>query len=92
MAVVDQVANSLSDEVVADGPDLQPVPRKEFMSALTIAVVGKSFLHVEVIAPTRQFQPVEAPARRLFREGLERNSESVSKTLRIGFHRSAKSA
>ena len=68
VALVNQVADGLPDQVVADGVDPQAVLGEQVEHALDVAVLVERPLHVEVVAPAGQFQAVEA---HLFGEGRE---------------------
>ncbi len=78
MPAVDVVTYSLPNQVIADRPDLEPVFRQDVMTRLAVAVIGKCFLHVEMIAPTGQFQSIKTHFTRHFREFLKREVSPLS--------------
>lgn len=59
--LVDQVADRLAHQVVADGPDLEAVLGQDIVAALAVAVLFKGLVHLEVVAPAGQFQAVVPP-------------------------------
>ena len=65
------IANGLSDQMVADRPDLEAVLLEYVASALTITVILERAGYIEMIAPTGQFQPVISPGRCLFCERIQ---------------------
>ena len=69
---IDQVADGLAGEVVADGEDLQAVLVEQRVAVLAVGLALGALPHVEVISPAGQFETVEPPARRLPGEGVQR--------------------
>ena len=72
MALVDRVADALTDQVAADGKALQVVLVQDIPAALDIAVLAESLVHLEVVAPAGQLQAVEAPRAGLLSQHLKR--------------------
>ena len=69
---VNRVADRLPDQVRADGAALEAVAVQDVVPRLHIIRLGQHPLHVEMITPTGQFQPIKAPAGRLRRHILQR--------------------
>jgi hypothetical protein len=59
---VDQIADRLADEVVADGQALHAVLGQQCAFVNHVGLGGKRLLHVEMVAPARQLQAVIAHA------------------------------
>jgi hypothetical protein len=72
MAVVDRIADGLSDEMRAERPDVQAVPLEELLPTACVRGIGERLVDLEVVAPARELEPVEAPARTALGEILER--------------------
>ena len=66
------VADRLADQVVGDRPDLQVVLGQRLALARHVRVVGQRLVHLEVVAPAGDLQPVVAPFRREPAHLLER--------------------
>ena len=61
VAGVDGIADALAHEVGADGPAVEAVLLQQIALLAHIAVALQRLVHLEMIAPTGQFQAVEAP-------------------------------
>ena len=72
VALVDRIAHALADEVVADRPAAEPVALEQLAPAGRVAGVAHRLGDVEVIAPARQLEPVEAPLGALAGELVDR--------------------
>src|SRR5215218_1326023 len=72
VAAVDRVGDRLADEVVADRPDAQPVVLEQLALPGRVGRVAHRRGDVEVSAPARQLEPVEAPGAALRGEVGER--------------------
>ena len=72
MARVDRVADRLADEVRAEREAVQVVALEQLLDAGAVVVLGKRTVDLEVVAPARELEAVEAPAARLLGEVLER--------------------
>ena len=84
MACVDRVSDRLSNEVVADGVELQAVPSEELATALTVAVFGERTGDVEVVAPAGELQPIESELARLAGHVFERKVGPLASEQRDG--------
>ena len=62
--LVDPVADRLADEVRADRPHAEAVPLEQLAPLLRVAGVGDRLVDLEVVAPARELEAVEAPAAR----------------------------
>src|SRR5829696_1557638 len=71
MTLVDGIADRLAHEVVADGPAAEIVTFDELPAAGAVVGVAHGLRDVEVVAPTGELQPVEAPAPALLGELIE---------------------
>jgi hypothetical protein len=65
VSLVDRIAYALADEMSADRKHLQPVFFEQPALRPDVTRVVQRSVHLEMIAPTRQLEPVEAPAARL---------------------------
>ena len=65
VAGIDQVADRLTGEMVADGKHLQSVLVQQRPAVLAVRLAFGALIHVEMVTPAGQFQTVEPPARRL---------------------------
>ena len=72
VALVDAVADRLADEVRADRPHVQTVPLEERTLLLGVPAVGDRLVDLEVVAPARELETVEAPAGTASGQLLER--------------------
>ena len=72
VAGVDRVADGLADEVVADRPAAQPVALEQRSHAGRVSRVAQRLRDVEVVAPARELEPVEAPVAALGRQLRQR--------------------
>ena len=72
MPRVDQVAHRLPDEVRPEREAVQVVALEDLLDAADVVVLGERPVDLEVVAPARKLEAVEAPAAGLFRELLER--------------------
>ena len=70
--VDDRVADTLPNKMVADGEALQTVLVEDVPAALDVVIVGERFIHLEVIAPAGEFQPVVAKTGGFRRQCFER--------------------
>ena len=59
--LVDQVADRLADQVIGDGPDLQPVLAQQIVPTLAVVLVVECLLDVEVVAPAGQLDALVPP-------------------------------
>jgi hypothetical protein len=59
--VVNRVADTLADEVIADGPAAQIIFFQQVAFATHIAIIFQRLIHLKVIAPAGQLQAVKAP-------------------------------
>ena len=73
MAFVNDIANGLPDEVIGNGPALQAIFGQKVVAALTVAVFVQGLLHIEVVAPARQFNAFVAPTGGLFGNIFDRH-------------------
>jgi hypothetical protein len=71
VARVDRIAHGLPHEVRADRPAPQAVALEQLAPAGGVVGLGHRAVDLEVIAPARELQPVEAERRRLAREVVE---------------------
>ena len=62
MPRVDAIAHGLADEVRAERPAPEPVPLEELPLLAAVGVVRQRAVDLEVVAPAREFEPVEPPA------------------------------
>ena len=58
MAVVNQVADCLADEVVGDREACQPMAVKQLPKFLAILCITRGLIYIEMIAPAREFQTI----------------------------------
>src|SRR5581483_11554913 len=72
VALVDAVADALADEMRADRPHVEAVTLEQPAPPLRVAGVGERPVDLEVVAPARELEAVEAPAAAALRELLER--------------------
>ena len=61
MALVDQIAHRLADEMCAERPTAEPVLLEERAMSLRVARVCECRVDLEVVTPARQLESVEAP-------------------------------
>ena len=61
MALVDAVADRLSDEMRADREDVQVIALEDLLPRAAIRVVGERLVDLEVVAPAGELEAVEAP-------------------------------
>jgi hypothetical protein len=61
MAVVDPIADRLSDEVRADGMASKPVMLEQLSLATSIGGIAQSLADVEVVAPAGELKPIKSP-------------------------------
>ena len=62
MPLVDRVvADRLPDEVVRDRPDPQAVPLEDLAAPRHVVVLGQGAVHLEVVAPAGDLEPVVPP-------------------------------
>src|SRR5262245_54322587 len=71
VAVVDRVAHSLPDEMVADGEELESVFGQQIAALLTVAVFRQRARYVEMVAPAGELEAVEAEVASLLRDSFE---------------------
>ena len=64
MPRVDAITYGLADEVRAERPAPEPVPLEELPLLAAVGVVRQRAVDLEVVAPAREFEPVEPPAGR----------------------------
>jgi hypothetical protein len=72
VARVDRIAHGLADEVRAEGPASEAVPAEQLSALAEVGRVGERLVDLEVVAPARELEPVEAPAADLLRQLRER--------------------
>ena len=72
VALVDPVAHRLADEVRADRPHVQVVALEDLLPRAAVRLVRERLVDLEVVAPARELEPVEAPAASLLGQVLER--------------------
>lgn len=71
MAEVNEIANGLSHEMIADGRTLQVVSVEDIPTRLHIAWFSDCPAHIEVVAAlTRQFKTIKAPLTGFFGKHL----------------------
>ena len=70
VALVNEVAHRLTDQMIADRPDFQAVFRKQIMPSLAIAVVRQCLAYLEMISPAGQLKAVVSPTRKLSRRAF----------------------
>src|SRR4029079_3978460 len=70
--LVDPVADRLPDEVRADRPHPEAVPLEQLAAALRVRRVGDRLVDLEMVAPARELEPVEAPLTAFRGELLDR--------------------
>ena len=71
MALVDTVTDRLADQVITDGVTLQAVALEDIPPILTVIVIFERSDHVEMVAPTGDFDTVIAEGFRLLANGLK---------------------
>lgn len=71
MAGVDVIEDALAHEVIRDGKQLQVVLFEQVAFAGAVRVVGDGFLHLEVVAPARQLEPVVPEVAGFFAQRFE---------------------
>ena len=84
VAVVDRVADGLADEVLADRPAAQPVALEQRPHAGRVSRVAERLRDVEVIAPARELEAVEAPVAALGRQLRQRQVRPLAGEERHG--------
>ena len=73
MALVDRVVtDGLADQMVGDGPDIQVVLGQYLPTPVHIGLVRQRLVHLEMVAPTGELEPVVAPPGRQRAHLLER--------------------
>ena len=72
MSRVDRVAHALADEVRADGEAVQVVAFEHLLDLPHVAVFGERAVDLEMVAPARELEAVEAPSPGRPRELLDR--------------------
>ena len=60
MALIDEVAHGLADEVAGDGVTGQAVVREELPALLHVSLTGGGGVHIEVVAPAGEFEAIVA--------------------------------
>jgi hypothetical protein len=84
VAPVDRVAGRLADEMRAERPALQPVPLEQLALRRHVVRLGKRAVDLEVVAPARKLEPVEAPPAGLRGQLLERQVRPLAGEERDG--------
>src|SRR5438067_6420588 len=72
MASIHQIADGLADAVVAQDRNGQLMPGEEFELLAAVIVFAERPLHLAVVAPAAEFQPLIAPLARLLGKLLQR--------------------
>jgi hypothetical protein len=71
VALVDAVADGLADQMVADRVTFQAVALEDIPAILTVIVIFECLDHVEMVAPTGDFDAVVSEGFRFLANGLE---------------------
>jgi hypothetical protein len=72
MAGVDVVQDGLTDEVIGDREQFQPMLFEQISLAGAVGIVGECLIDFEVVAPAGEFETVVTEVAGLFTEFFER--------------------
>jgi hypothetical protein len=78
VALVDAITDGLSNEMIAYGPHVEIVSRKEIPTVSAVTVVRNRSLNIEMPAPAGQLKSVVSPLRSLFSQHVERHIRPLS--------------
>ena len=78
VALIDAVADGLTDQMITDRPDLQPVLVQNIAPALRVAVILKCLLFFLKIYPALDLEAVIPPVRGFFSDLIQRHIRPLS--------------